>query len=94
VFLIEKAGRWEAGHGFYVRVRFVDREGRETAFCTRFLDAEGDRQWHLDLSEVAALPDGWWGTGLVTVHDGLQDGAYELSEEHGITVRRLPPAGP
>jgi len=85
-FLIEKAGRWRAEGGFYVRVRFIDGEGRETAFCTHFLDAAGDRTWRLDLSEVAALPDGWRGTGLVTVHDGLRDGAYELSEEHEIRV--------
>lgn len=86
-FLIEKAGRWRAEGGFYVRVRFIDGEGRETAFCTHFLDA-GQPTWRLNLNEVAALPDGWRGTGLVTVHDGLRDGAYELSEEHEIVVRR------
>ena len=85
-FVFEKAGTWQQGDSFYVRVRFVDYEGEETAYCTHLLDAEGDRQWHLDLSEVEALPAGWRGTALATAHDGLRDGAYELSEEYEILV--------
>ena len=85
-FVFEKAGVWEQGDSFYVRIRFVDSQGEEAAFCTHLLDAEGDRQWHLDLSEVEALPAGWRGTALATVHDGLQDGAYELSGEYKIVV--------
>ena len=91
VFVLENADDWEAGTGFYVRVRFLDHRGEETAFAMQYLDAEQVRSWRLDLSQLEALSDGWQGTGLVTVHDGLEDGAYDLSEEHEVSVRRLSP---
>jgi hypothetical protein len=91
-FVFEKAGVWEQGDSFYVRIRFVDSQGEEAAFCTHLLDAAGDRQYHLDLGQVEALPAGWRGTALATVHDGVQDGPYELSGEHQIDVRMGNPA--
>ena len=87
-YLIEKAGAWQAGEdGFYVRVRFIDMEGNQTAFCTQYLSADGQTSWGLDVSQLEALPSGWEGIGLATVHDGLVTESAGLSEHHTIAVR-------
>ncbi len=93
LFLIEKAGGWEAGDEFYVHVRFIDVGGEETAFRTQHLDGDRVRTWELDLNQVEALPDGWRGVGLATVHDRLDDVGSALSQAHRIMVRRVDRAG-
>lgn len=93
LFLIENAGGWEVGDGFYVHVRFIDLRGEETAFRTQHLDGDRVRTWELDLNQVEALPDGWRGVGLATVHDELHDVGGALSQAHRIMVRRVDRAG-
>jgi hypothetical protein len=94
LYLVEKAGGWQPGQtGFYVHVRFIDIEGTETAFCTQYLGPGQRTSWTLDVSRVEALPPGWEGIGLVTVHDDVSHTRRELSEMNRIVIKRLAEAG-
>ena len=88
---IQNAHPWQEGDpeaAFYVHVRFIDLEGRETAYATQRLSAEGPQTWTLDPSAVPALPPDWHGIALATVHDDVADGPYDLSEEYRIKVTK------
>jgi len=88
-YTIQNARPWNGpDDAFYVHVRFIDLEGRETAYATQRLSAEGPQTWTLDPSAVPALPPDWHGIALATVHDDVADGPYDLSEEYRIKVTK------